>query len=234
MPRLERITPVGIPIHVIQRGNNRQVIFADESDFKVFASWLKEYSEKFGVAVHAWCLMTNHVHLLCTCIDQESAISKMMQTLGRQYVRYFNKKYQRTGTLWEGRYRSCLVDDETYLFILYRYIELNPVRAGMVESPDQYAWSSYPINALGKASELCTPHSLYLMLGISEASRQANYRGLFQELLEKPLLDEIRQMTNKSLALGSERFKLEIERLTKRRVHPKARGRHKGWRKEEI
>ncbi|MBF6058992.1 hypothetical protein [Thiomicrorhabdus heinhorstiae] len=111
---------------------------------------------------------------------------------------------------------------------------MNPVRAGMVESPDQYAWSSYLINALGKASELCTPHTLYLMLGNSKASRQSSYRGLFQELLEEPLLDEIRQMTNKSLALGSERFKSQIEKLTKRRVHPKARGRQTGWRKIEI
>lgn len=234
MPRLERITPVGVPVHVIQRGNNRQVIFADESDFKVFASWLKAYSERFGVAVHAWCFMTNHVHLLCTCIAEENAISKMMQTLGRQYVHYFNKKYERTGTLWEGRYRSCVVDEEAYLFELYRYIELNPVRAGMVEAPDQYSWSSYPVNALGKESDLCTPHSQYFALGNSEKTRQANYRGLFQELLEEPLIEEIRQMTNKSLAIGSERFKLEIEKLTNRRVHAKARGRHKGWRKEEI
>ncbi|MGC9385838.1 MAG: transposase [Hydrogenovibrio sp.] len=232
MPRLERITPVGVPVHVIQRGNNRQVIFADESDFKVFASWLKTYSERFGVAVHAWCFMTNHVHLLCTCLSENNAISKMMQTLGRQYVHYFNKKYERTGTLWEGRYRSCIVDEETYFFELYRYIELNPVRAGMVEAPDQYSWSSYPVNALGKESDLCTPHPQYLALGNSAKIRQANYRSLFQELLEEPLIEEIRQMTNKSLAIGSERFKLEIETLTNRRVHAKARGRHTGWRKK--
>ncbi|MBD3754851.1 MAG: transposase, partial [Gammaproteobacteria bacterium] len=146
MARLTRVTPAGIPIHLIQRGNNRQVIFADSSDFKAYLNWLKAYSVQYSVAVHAWCLMTNHVHLLCTA-DGEDSIGKMMQSIGRQYVRYFNHKYQRTGTLWEGRYRSCLVEAEDYLFEVYRYIELNPVRAGMVGDPSEYSWSSYRVNA---------------------------------------------------------------------------------------
>ncbi len=149
--------PIGIPQHVIQRGNNRQICFAGEEDFAAYANWLKDYSEKYQVEIHAWVLMTNHVHLLCTP-RATNVVSLMMQSLGRQYVSYFNFNYQRTGTLWEGRFKSCLVQEDKYLLHLYRYIELNPVRAGMVEQPSDYSWSSYPINALGKKSELCTSH----------------------------------------------------------------------------
>ncbi|MBO1924370.1 transposase [Thiomicrorhabdus sp. 6S3-12] len=232
MARLERITPAGVPVYLIQRGNNRQVIFADESDFKAYLHWLQEYSEKFSVSIHAWCLMTNHVHLLCTG-DADDSISKMMQSIGRQYVRYFNHKYQRTGTLWEGRFRSCLVDADSYLFELYRYIELNPVRASMVESPDEYPWSSYRINALGVESDLCTPHERYLALGNSGYERQKSYRDVFQILTSKPLIEDIRQSTNKGMAIGSEKFKTEIELLTGRRVHASKAGRPIGWRKDK-
>jgi putative transposase len=125
---------------------------------------LKEYAEKFDVDVHAWVLMTNHVHLLCTP-NSSSAVSSMMQSLGRQYVQYFNRRYERSGTLWEGRFRSSLVQSEKYLLQVYQYIELNPVRAGMVNDPSDYSWSSYQINALGKHSQLMTYHPLYLSLG---------------------------------------------------------------------
>lgn len=134
----------GVPEHIIQRGNNRQVIFGCEDDMKCYFTWLKEYSKKYDVKVHAWVLMTNHVHLLCTP-SSGTAISQMMQSLARMYVMYFNRAYRRTGTLWEGRYKSCLVQEETYLLQLYRYIELNPVRAGMVEDPAEYSWSSYHV-----------------------------------------------------------------------------------------
>ena len=127
MSRLARICPIGIAQHVIQRGNNRQICFANEQDFFAYIGWLKEFSVKFEVNIHAWVLMTNHVHLLCTPC-KENGVSQMMQALGRQYVRYFNHSYKRTGTLWEGRFKSCLVD-EVYLLHLYRYIELNPVRS---------------------------------------------------------------------------------------------------------
>lgn len=149
MARLPRVCPVGVPQHVIQRGNNRQVCFASEQDFAAYAGWLKEYSKKYQVEIHAWVLMTNHVHLLCTP-RTENAVSFMMQSLGRSYVQYFNFRYKRTGTLWEGRFKSCLVQEEIYLSQLYRYIELNPVRAKIVEHPSDYVWSSYQINALGK------------------------------------------------------------------------------------
>jgi putative transposase len=163
MARLPRVSPVNVPQHIIQRGNNRQICFVSEQDFASYVSWLKEYSKKYFVDIHAWVLMTNHVHLLCTP-RMNNGTSLMMQSLGRQYVRYFNCSYGRTGTLWEGRYKSCLVQAEDYLLHLYRYIELNPVRAKMIEDPADYHWSSYQINGLGKESELCTPHPIYLAL----------------------------------------------------------------------
>lgn len=209
---------------MIQRGNNRQVCFASEEDMRAYLSWLSEYAKKCNVEVHAWVLMSNHVHLLCTP-QASSAVSRMMQALGRMYVRYFNYTYQRSGTLWEGRYKSCLVESESYLLHLYRYIELNPVRAGMVRDPGEYTWSSYPCNALGKKSELHTPHETYLALGKTAAGRMASYRGLFAAHVDGPLLDEIRQSINKGLALGHERFAAQIEALTGQRVTPGKRGR---------
>ncbi|GIU31948.1 transposase [Shewanella schlegeliana] len=137
MPRKPRANPIDIPQHIIQRGNNRQACFTSEQDFIAYTGWLKDYAKKFQVEIHAWVFMTNHVHLLCTP-REHNAISQMMQSLGRQYVRYFNYTYKRSGTLWEGRYKSCLVQAEDYLLQLYRYIELNPVRANMVDDPCKY------------------------------------------------------------------------------------------------
>jgi putative transposase len=227
------VCPVGVPQHVIQRGNNRQVCFASEQDFAAYAGWLKEYSKKYQVDIHAWVLMTNHVHLLCTP-RAENAVSHMMQSLGRSYVQYFNFCYKRTGTLWEGRFKSCLVQEENYLMQLYRYIELNPVRAGMVEEPSDYVWSSYQINALGKLSELCTPHCMYLALGNEAIERQLNYRELFKYQVEGKLLEDIRSAVNKGMALGNEKFETAIESLTGRRITAKKMGRTVGWRKKSA
>ena len=232
MARLARVAPVGVPQHIIQRGNNRQTCFASDDDFVAYLGWLKEYAEKFEVEVHAWVLMTNHVHLLCTPTS-ENAISLMMQALGRQYVRYFNYSYKRTGTLWEGRYKSCIVHAENYLLALYRYIELNPVRANMVQDPANYVWSSYQINALGKVSSLCTPHDLYVNLGADKAERAQSYQTLFKSHVDGELLNDIRQAANTGMALGHEKFKQEIEQLTNRRQFAQKRGRPVGWRKEE-
>lgn len=226
MARLLRVDPIGIPQHIIQRGNNRQICFGSEKDLGAYISWLKIYSKRYQVSIHALVLMTNHVHLLCTP-NEVGGISKMMQSVGRQYVRYFNNNNKRSGTLWEGRFKSCLVDTEDYLLILYRYIELNPVRAGMVTEPSDYVWSSYQINGLGKTSELCTPHTLYLDLGQSEEERQRHYRDLFRDHVEESLLTDIRESTNKGLALGSEYFKRELEAITGRRMIPAKMGRPK-------
>jgi len=148
MPRLPRISPPEIPIHIIQRGNNRQACFVADEDYWAYVEWLKEYSTKCRVDIHAWGMMTNHVHLLCTP-HSERGVSKMMQSVGRRYVQYFNREYRRSGTLWEGRFKSCLVQSDKYLLKLYRYIELNPVRADMVKDPGEYRCSSYQINGLG-------------------------------------------------------------------------------------
>ena len=149
MARLPRLNLPGIPQHVIQRGNNRHVCFYTEQDYTVYLSKLKEYSEKYQVAVHSYVLMTNHVHLLMTP-EEGNGVSKLIQSLGRYYVRYVNKTHGRTGTLWEGRYKSTLVDSENYFLTVSRYIELNPVRADMVGHPGEYPWSSYQKNAMGK------------------------------------------------------------------------------------
>jgi REP-associated tyrosine transposase len=233
MPRLPRVTPAEIPVHVIQRGNNRQACFISDEDHGAYAGWLKEYSRKYRVEIHAWVMMPNHVHLLCTPV-QEGGISRMMQSLGRRYVQYFNFEYRRSGTLWEGRFKSCLVQGERYLLELYRYIELNPVRANMVKDPGEYRWSSYQINGLGKRSDLCTPHQEYLSLGKDPLERQINYRKFLSDHVDDELWDEIRTSTHKGMVVGNDRFKEELEALTGRRLRSKKRGRPVGWRKENV
>jgi len=226
MARLARVSPIGVPQHIVQRGNNRQVCFASDEDMKAYLNWLKEFSKKYLVDVHAWVLMTNHVHLLCTP-HEEGAISKMMQSIGRMYVRYYNYTYQRSGTLWEGRFKSSLIQSEKYMLELHRYIELNPVRADMVDEPNEYSWSSYGCNALGLETELQAPHELYLALGKTKNERLENYQQLFKAHVGVELLKEIRDSVNKGLALGNERFVLQIEALTEKRVTPRKAGRPK-------
>jgi putative transposase len=233
MARLPRLSPSGIPIHIIQRGNNHQTCFVSDEDHSAYAGWLKEYSKKYQVAIHAWVMMTNHVHLLCTP-RREGGVSQMMQSLGRSYVRYFNYEYKRTGTLWEGRYKSCLVQEEQYLLELYRYIELNPVRAEMVSDPGEYHWSSYQVNGLGESSALCAPHLIYQALGRNPIKRRESYRALFTHHVDGELLKEIRTSTNKGMVVGNDHFREEIERLTGRRVREKKRGRPLGWRKNKV
>ncbi|GDY27124.1 transposase [Agarivorans sp. Toyoura001] len=230
MARKLRVSYPGVAEHLIQRGNNRQIIFANDEDMQAYVAWLKQYAKQYQVAIHAWVLMTNHVHLLCTP-STATGISTMMQSLGRMYVLYFNRRYQRTGTLWEGRFKSCLIESEAYFMQVSRYIELNPVRANMVSDPADYSWSSYQCSALGKRSSLLSEHQLYASLGGSPIERQSAYRALFANHIEGKLLNDIRQATHKGLALGSEQFKQEIETLTGLRVTEGIRGRREGWRK---
>jgi putative transposase len=226
MARLSRVAPAGVAQHIIQRGNNRQVCFVSEEDMAAYAVWLKKYAKENEVAIHAWVFMTNHVHLLCTP-SRSGGISKMMQSLGRSYVRYFNFTYKRSGTLWEGRYKASLVQTEQYLLELYRYIELNPMRANMVSEPGDYGWSSYQCNALGKQSELLTAHEVYLALGKTDEIRRSRYRDLFRAGVDARLLEEIRHGVHRGLAIGHQRFKEQIEALTGQRVSAKKRGRPK-------
>ena len=223
MPRLPRLNLPGVPQHVIQRGNNKQVSFFSDKDYAVYLDKLKLYSEKFGVAVHSYILMTNHVHLLMTP-ETEKGVSQLMQSLGRYYVRYINQTYDRTGTLWEGRYKSTLVDSDNYFLTVSRYIELNPVRAGMVAHPAEYPWSSYQYNALGKPIELITPHILYQGLAKTEKTRQKRYTALFDKMIPGYTLEEIRNSINRAWVLGDERFKRQIEKQTGRRASPLSRG----------
>jgi putative transposase len=224
MPRLPRIIPPGIPQHLVQRGNNRNVCFASDVDKAHYINYLKRYSCKHQVQVHAWVLMTNHVHLLVTPSTSEG-LSCMMQELGRQYVTFFNQAYSRTGTLWEGRFKSCLVGSDTHLLQCYRYIELNPVRAGMVNHPGEYIWSSYQCNALGKHSSLTCHHPQYLALGLTRNERLANYSALVRQNPGNNELNDIRDALNKGMALGNEKFKDEMEMLLSRRVRPATPGR---------
>jgi putative transposase len=213
----------GQPQHVIQRGNNREAIFRAEADYRFYLKKLHAAAEKHRCEVHAYVLMTNHVHLLVTP-HTEDGIGKVMQALGRHYVQYYNYRYQRTGTLWEGRYKATLIDTERYLLTCMRYIELNPVRAGMVAHPSNYPWSSHRHMALGQADALLTAHDLYRRLGRTRKEQQAAYRQLFKARIAQTTLEEIRDATNKAWVLGDDRFKHHVETQLQRRVAPKVRG----------
>jgi len=224
MPRLPRLKLPNTPLHIIQRGNNRSVCFGSDEDYRFYLDHLAEISVKVGVAVHAYVLMTNHVHLLVTPQDADGA-SQLMKRLGQRYVQYFNRAYRRTGTLWEGRFRSCVVGEEDYFLGCHRYIEMNPVRAGMVMHPGEYRWSSYGANAQGENGTLIRPHSNYLGLGLNDEERQEAYRELFRYELDPGLVDEIRRITHGGLVLGSERFAKEVEVLAGRRTQRGMAGR---------
>ena len=223
MARLPRFDIPGQPQHVIQRGNNRSIIFVGEEDYEFYLKKLSEGCKKYQCDLHAYVLMTNHVHLLVTP-HLEGGIGKLMQMLGRYYVQYFNFQYNRTGTLWEGRYKATVLDSEQYLLICSRYIELNPVRAGMVEHPVEYPWSSYHFNALGVENSLLTKHGLYSVLGEGVTDCQLAYRHLFEHHVPDRTIEAIRMATNKAWVLGTERFQQQIEDLTQRPAKPKPRG----------
>ncbi|AXS82491.1 transposase [Marinobacter sp. Arc7-DN-1] len=210
MPRTTRFCPPGVPQHVIQRGNNRQPTFKGRVDFAFYCRLMEQYAEEHGVALHGWVLMTNHVHLLATP-STEKSLSAYMQSIGRRYVRYFNRRHDRTGGLWEGRFRSCLIDSENYLLGCQRYIEMNPVSAGMVSNPEDYWWSSYQCHALGKTSEMHSPHPLYQALGNDQSERQRRYRQLFASPMPDFLKDQIRKTVKSGKTLGSIEFKSQLK-----------------------
>lgn len=197
-----RIHP-GVAVHVTQRGNNRTSCFRTATDRVRYLFYLRELSAKFECLVHAYCLMSNHVHLLMTPPSAE-ACAGMMRELGQRYTRYFNRQYTRTGTLWEGRFGSCLVESARYVLACYRYIELNPVRPGMAQRPEDYEWSSHAANRGRRADALVTPHVEFLALGIEAEARYRAYIELIQEALEPAIVGEIRKATNGRGRLGSE------------------------------
>ena len=229
MARLPRYVIPGQPQHIIQRGNNRQAIFASDEDYQFLRDALIDASVKHDLALHAYVFMTNHIHLLATP-GAENSISKVFQSVGRRYVQYFNFNYKRSGTLWEGRYRATVVDNERYLLTVMRYIELNPVRANRVAHPRDYPWSSYAYNAGGEAGanvNWLVAHREYLRLGRTAQERQEAYRQLFKAAVPRDDLAAIRDCTHKGWALGSERFTKKIEALTQRRSISKGVGRPK-------
>jgi len=224
MARKPRYYLPDVPCHVIQRGNNREPCFFAEADYTYYLECLADACHRYDCSVHAYVLMTNHVHLLLTP-SKRDGVSVVMQSVGRRYVQHINFSYGRTGTLWEGRHKASLIDSAAYLLACCRYIELNPVRAGMVERPGDYRWSSYRANAQGKADPLLEAHWDYLALGGTDSERQKAYRELFRHQIEEKDLQSIRSSANLCVPLGSDRFKREVERRLKQRISYRSRGR---------
>ena len=226
MPRKPRFFLPDVPVHAIVRGNDRKVIFAEDADKGFYLDIAKEASSALNVSIHAYVLMDNHVHWLISCSVPEN-LSRFMQYLGRKYVPYFNHKYNKTGTLWEGRFKSSLIDTEDYLLRCYQYIELNPVRAGMVNVPEAYLWSSYRANALAEVNPLITRHGVYEQLGVSVKLQAEAYRLSFSESLDIVVMDDIRNAVQTGTPLGKPCFKCEIEALLGVSVGYNQRGRPK-------
>ena len=224
MARLPRLDLPQIPQHVVQRSNNHQPCFTAEKDYLAYLKDLADAAVHCGCAVHAYALMTDHVHLLVTGAER-GAVSHMMQCLGRRYVVGFNARHRRTGALWEGRFKSCLVDSRGYLFACHRYIEMNPLRATLVSNPIEYRWSSYRCNAMGELNRLVTPHPLYLQLGPDPDARQIAYRALFANALGEEEWANIRVHARQQKVLGTPRFQAAVGALLARGVVVRPRGR---------
>jgi putative transposase len=224
MARPRRFDLPGIPQHVIQRGNNRLPCFLDDGDRRRHLQCLGRALERFACSLHAYVLMSNHVHLLITP-EAAGELSRFMHTFSRNYAGLFNGRHGRTGTLWEGRYKACLVDTQAYFLACSRYIELNPVRAWMVSAPGEYRWSSYAANAELRDDPLLAPHPEYLALGASPAARSRAYKALFDEALSEELTARIRAYLQQEKALGSDRFQAWVQERTGRFAGLRPRGR---------
>ncbi len=225
MPRKPRMYLPGIPAHVVQRGHNREACFFAHDDYTYYLEVLAQGCRRYDVAVHAYCLMTNHVHLLLTPAHADVGISQVMQHVGRLYVAYINRTYRHSGSLREGRHKASLVEADRYLLACYRYIELNPVAANMVQTPEQYRWSSYTYHARGTPDTLVTEHAIYTSLGETPEMRQRVYRGLFEDRLPGADIHDIRAALAFNHPLGNDRFRGQIERALGRSVGEKQRGR---------
>jgi putative transposase len=214
----------GYAYHLVQRGNNREACFFEEENYRVYLRYLGEGLLRYRARLHAYCLMTNHVHFLLTP-EQKGGISTLMQVVCSRYAQYINKKYSRTGTLWSGRHKASAIDTENYLLKCYRYIELNPVTARIVNTPEDYAWTSHHHNAWSVRDPLISTHELYRALGQNREQRCSSYRGLFRSPLSGVDYDAIRKAAHFSMPLGSNKFIDEIERKIGRPVGFAQRGR---------
>lgn len=224
MARLARLSVAGHLHHVIQRGNNGQAIFCSAVDYQTWLDLLLETSKKFDVAIHAYVLMENHFHLLVSP-GSDGALPQMMQAIGRRYVRYFNTACQRSGTLWEGRYRATVLQVEQYLLPCMAYIDLNPVRAGLVDNPLHYPWSSHA-HYLGQATQkIITPHALFWTTGNTPFAREEAYANLVREGLSSKQLHALTDATLKGWALGDAEFLAELQKKTPRRLKKSRAGR---------
>ncbi|HUR88436.1 MAG TPA: transposase [Ramlibacter sp.] len=217
MARLPRLTLPGYPHHIIQRGNNRQAIFASPADYERLLGSMEEYAKKFGVAIHSYVLMSNHFHLLATPQDAQG-VPQLMQALGRSYVRYFNNRQERTGTLWEGRYKSTLIQAERYLLACMVYIDLNPVRAGIAVDPAEYPWSSHHHYVGRRADKLVAPHPLYWEMGNTPFARELAYADLVRAGIGSQQQQALTNATFRGWALGEADYVEDLQRRTERRV----------------
>lgn len=224
MARMPRLDLPDVPQHIVQRGNNRGPCFFEPADRRLYLELLGEYAAAIGVSVHAYVLMTNHVHLLLTPCAKGDA-SALMQSLGRRYVYWINKLRSRTGGLFGGRFKSSLVQSDRYLLCCHRYIELNPVRARMVADPADYPWSSYRANALGERDALIAPHSVFMQLADAPGQRQSLYRGFVAEGVLDEEAGAIRTHLNQGRAWGSADFQTRVEAAAGRRASLTPRGR---------
>ena len=224
MARLPRLVIPNQPHHVIQRGNDGQLIFRDTADHEMFLSRLKDGARQFKVAIHAYVLMPTHLHLLATPSDLEG-LGRMMQWIGRHYVPYFNQKYARAGTLWQGRYKATVIDAERYFITCCAYIELNPVRGGLVQTAGDYPWSSYPHHVGIKSDPIISDHPLYWSLGNTPFEREAAYKALVEQGVNEEDVRTLTEATLKGWALGTEQFQLALEKQARRRVRQAKRGR---------
>lgn len=217
MPRRARMYVAGLPYHIVQRGNNRASCFLDNEDRQVYLEYLAANVRRYEAELHAYVLMTNHIHLLITP-NVETAISSVMKGVGSRFAQFFNKKHSRTGTLWEGRHKSSPVQQDTYLLNCYRYIEMNPIRALIVKRPENYRWSSYSSNALGQTDEAITPHPVYLAMGGTESARRSAYRKLCCDAIPDETVSLIRTSTHYCLPAGDRMFAQEIEQRLGRKL----------------
>ncbi len=226
MPRKPRFFVAGAPVHVLQRGHGKAAVFFDEFDYLEYLRCLKQAADSCGCAIHAYALMTNHVHLLLTP-DRADSVARLFQAIGRHYVRHINQTYQRSGGLWEGRHKCNVIDSAQHLLACMRYIELNPVRAKMVSQPADYRWTSYVANAYGVSNAIVLPHTEYVALGGSIVERNASYRALFSNEMDADELKALRAALQTGTPLGNDRFKAEIEAALNIKVGHARRGRPK-------
>ena len=224
MARLPRLVVPTHPHHIIQTGNDNQLIFRDEEDYQQFLMWLKESAKEFKVAVHAYVLMPNHLHLIATPATVEG-LAQTMQRVGRYYVPWYNAKYSRTGSLFQGRFKTSLIEAERYFMACSRFIESNPVRSQLVAEPREYRWSSYAHHAGIRPESVITDHRLYWALGNTPFQREAAYIELSRPALGQAEMATVEAAVLKGWPLGSEQFKSEIQHRAKRQVLPAKRGR---------